>query len=73
MGRNPKLGRLKIRLGGLFFFGRHLQKVKFAGSNDKVSQTKPAEICGFLKLKLYFFYFLAFTSHSANCFEKYSG
>ena len=34
MGRDPKLGRLIILLGRLFFC-KHLQRVKLAESNDK--------------------------------------
>ena len=36
MGRDPKLGRLKIILGRLFFC-KHLQGVKFVESNNKLN------------------------------------
>ena len=36
MGRNPKMGRLKIILGRLFFC-KHLQGVKLVESNNKLN------------------------------------
>ena len=41
MGRDLKLGRLKILLGRLFFFCRHVQRVKYAESkNNKTTGQK---------------------------------
>ena len=39
MDRDPKLDHLKILLSCLFFFCKHLQRVKLVESNNKINAT----------------------------------